>query len=133
MQWKSLLLSLNLTLNLLLYCVSTVWSLHWDFSIFWSSNEWNWNLIRILQWSDTLICIVILLVTVVANDIELISVICRLFCELELCVILALYLLLTECITVVQMRFWRLFLLIYNLEWLTMLHFWSVFFLKITL
>ena len=133
MQWKSLLWSLNSALNLLLYCTLTVWSLCQDFSIFWSSNEWNWNLIEISQWSSTLICIVIFLITVVASDIELVSVICRLFCRFKLSIILALHLLLTECMTVVQIRFWRSFLFVRRLEWLITLYLWSVFFLKITL
>ena len=133
MQWKSLLQSLNSALNLLLYCASTVWSLCWDFFIFWSSNEWNWNLIEISQWSSTLICVVTFLITVIVSDIELVSVICRSFCRFKLSIILALCLLLTECITVVQIRFWRSFLFVRRLEWLIMLHLWSVFFSKITL
>ena len=116
MQWKPLLWSLNSALNLLLYCTLTVWSLHWDFFIFWSSNEWNWNLIEIPQWSSTLICVVTFLITVVTSDIELVSVICRLFCKLKLSIILALCLLLTECMTVVQIRFQRSFLFVRRLR-----------------
>ena len=132
MQWKSLLWSLNSALNLLLYCILTVWSLHWDFFIFWSSNRWNQNLIEISQWLSTLVCVVIFLITVVVNDIKLISIICRLFCKFKLSIILALHLLLTECMTVVQIRFWRSFLFVRRLKWLITLYLWSVFFSKIT-
>ena len=45
--------------------------------------------------------IITLLITVIVNNIELISVICRSFYEFKFNIILIFYLLLTECITVI--------------------------------